>query len=81
MQGLSLAQAPEFTHTPPQKVVYWIPPPEFGEVAKTWTPPPEYEWVAAPWSPPKGWKGPTTPWEPPAGWGQPEQWTPPLEIM
>ena len=70
---VTAAQAPEYTHIPPQQVVYWAPPAGFGEVA-TWSPPLEYKWEGGPWQPPEGWVAPTRPWTPPEGWGVPKKW-------
>lgn len=75
-----LAEAPEFTYLPPQQVVYWTPPAEFGEAAKTWTPPPEVKWTAQPWAPPPGFVAPEKAWEPPEEFKSPEIWTPPSEF-
>jgi hypothetical protein len=62
--GLSAAsgEAPEFRYVPPQEIVYWTPPPEFGETARGWEPPAGYEKTSQPWAPPAGWG------EQPEGW-------------
>jgi len=66
--GWGSNQGPEFKFIPPQAVVYWSAPPEFGPIpAREWKPPRGYEKYAQPWSPPD--------W-----WGEPGQWTPPPEL-
>jgi len=66
--GWAINEAPVFRYLPPQPVVYWSPPPEFGLIpAREWRPPPGYEKYAQAWSPPD--------W-----WGEPGQWSPPPEL-
>ncbi|MCU0640834.1 MAG: hypothetical protein MUC35_01955 [Candidatus Margulisbacteria bacterium] len=65
---LVTAEAPEFKYVPPEQVVYWTPPPEFGAVAQSWEPPPGFEKTAGPWAPPEGWGEPPKAWESAPEW-------------
>ncbi len=74
---LAVAQVKDFTFVSPQKVSYWSPPPDFGEVAQGWEPPPGYEKTEKPWAPPEGFSVPPETWQPPQEWGQPREWDQP----
>ena len=70
-----------FNFIPPQQVVYWNPPADFGEVAAGgWEPPAGYEKTEQPWAPPAGFTAPPKGWEPPKGWGRPPEWGAPPEF-
>jgi len=77
---LTVAETRDFSFIPPQQVLYWSPPTQFGEVSKQWFPPPGYEKTEQPWAPPKGFATPPKGWEAPKGWGKPPEWSPPSEF-
>jgi hypothetical protein len=73
---LTAAQVRNFSFVPPQRVVYWTPPHQFGKVASGWEPPAGYEKTAHAWAPPEGFSAPPDTWQAPEGWGTPPVWQP-----
>ena len=64
----------DFKYVTAQQVIFWAPPPDFGETSSGWEPPPGYEKTASPWTPPAGFSAPEDRWQPPKGWGAPPAW-------